>query len=78
VEIDELKLRLGLILAVEEGDESVDWLGVRCLSDELLGELQVPVPLIVDAYLRGTDRRRQDNVFAHAQRTQLLQFLRVG
>jgi hypothetical protein len=76
VKIDELKLRLGRILAEEEGNASINWYAVQCLSDELLGELQVPMPLIVDAYLRGTDRRRQDNVFAHAQRTQLLQFLR--
>jgi len=43
----------------------------------LLGELQVSTPLIVDEYLRGADRRRRDNVFAHAQRTQLLDFLRA-
>ena len=78
VEIDELKLRLGRILAEEEGDGSVDWPAVQGLSDALLGELQMPIPLIVDDYLRGADRRRQDNVFAHAQRTQLLAFLRAG
>ena len=78
VEIDELKLRLGRILAEEEGDGSVDWPAGQGLSDTLLGELQMPIPLIVDEYLRGADRRRQDNVFAHAQRTQLLAFLRAG
>jgi hypothetical protein len=78
VKTDELKLRLGRILAEEEGGASVDWPGVQGLSDELLGELQLPIPLIVDEYLRGADRRRQDNVFAHAQRTQLLAFLRSG
>ena len=77
VEIDELKLRLGQILAEEEGGGSVDWPGVRGLSDELLGELQMPIPLIVDEFLRGADRRRQDIVFAHAQRSQLLHFLRT-
>jgi hypothetical protein len=76
MKIDELKIRLGQILAQEEGDSSVNWHSVQCQSDELLGQLQVPIPLIVDAYLRGIDRRRQDNVFAHAQRTQLLHFLR--
>jgi hypothetical protein len=74
--IDELKLRLGRILAEEEGSESVDWHSVTCLSRELLGELQVPIPLIVDEYLRGADRRRQDTVYGHAQRSQLLHFLR--
>ena len=78
VEIDELKLRLGRILAEEEGDGSVDWPVVQGLSDALLGELQMPIALIVDEYLRGAVRRRQDNVFAHAQRTQLLAFLRAG
>jgi hypothetical protein len=76
VKIEELKLRLGQILAEEEGDGSVDWHAVECLSDELIGELDAPIPLIVNEYLRGTGRRRQDNVFAHAQRTQLLDFLR--
>jgi len=71
-----LKLRLGLILAEEEGGGEVDWAIVEHLSNELLGELRMPVPLIVDEYLRGLDRRRQDVVFANAQRTQLLLFLR--
>jgi hypothetical protein len=77
VKIDELKLRLGQILAEEEGDGSVDWCAVQYQSDQLLGELRVPIPLIVDEYLRGAARRRQDNVFAHAQRTQLLEYLRT-
>jgi hypothetical protein len=76
VKIDQLKLRLGQILAEEEGDASVDWHNVACLSDELRGELQMPIPLIVDEYLRGADRRQQDSVYAHAQRSQLLYFLR--
>ena len=77
MEIDELKLRVGRILAEEEGDASVDWHSVAFQSDELLGELQVPIPLIVDAYLRGADRRRTDNVFAHAQRSELVLYLRM-
>jgi hypothetical protein len=76
VKIDELKLRLGQILADEEGDGSVNWQDVARRSDELLGELQMPIPLIVNEYLRGADRRRQDSVYAHAQRSQLLHFLR--
>jgi hypothetical protein len=77
VKIDELKLRLGRILVEEESDGSVDWGAVERMSHELLGALQVPIPLIVDAYLRGADRRRLDNVYAHAQRTQLIEFLRA-
>lgn len=76
MKIEELKFRLGKILAEEEGDGSTDWISVAFLSDELLGELQVPIPLIVDEYLRGADRRRVDSVYGHAQRSQLLHFLR--
>lgn len=76
VKIDELKSRLGQILAEEEGNGSTDWYSVGHLSDELLGELQVPIPLIVDEYLRGAEQRRQDSVFGYAQRSQLLHFLR--
>ena len=76
VTIDELKLRLGQILAEEEGDAPVDWNAVQFLSGELLEELDGSTPLIVDVYLRGSDRRREDGVFAHAQRSELLGFLR--
>ena len=72
----ELKSRLGRILAEEEGDGPVDWPSVEFLSNALLGELQMPVPLIVDEYLRGSERRRQDEVLGHAQRGQLLLYLR--
>ena len=70
VKIDQLKLRLGQILAEEEGDGFADWSIIQLRSDELLGELQVPIPL------QGADRRRQDSLYAHAQRSQLLHFLR--
>ena len=76
MKIDALKFRLGRILAEEEGDGSVDWHSIECRSGELLGELKIPIPLIVDEYLRGAGRRRQDIVYGHAQRSQLLQFLR--
>ena len=76
MKIDELKVRLGQILAEEEGDATVNWNMVQLRSDELLGELQMPIPLIVNEYLRGSDRRREDGVYAHAQRSQLLHFLR--
>ena len=60
----------------EEGDGFADWSIIQLRSDELLGELQVPIPLIVSEYLQGADRRRQDSLYAHAQRSQLLHFLR--
>jgi hypothetical protein len=72
----ELKLRLGQILAEEEGDGGVDWHWVESQSATLLGELQMPIPLVVDEYLRGFERRRQDIIFGHAQRSELLAFLR--
>jgi len=76
MDIGELKMRLGQILADEEGDGAVDWQSIERQSNALLGELQMPVPLIVDEYLRGSDRRQQDMVFGHAQRGQLLLYLR--
>ena len=74
----ELKDRLGRILAEEEADRPVDWLEVERMSDDLMGELKMPVPLIVDEYLRGSERRRQDGVFGNAQRVQLLQYLKAS
>ena len=76
MDIGELKMRLGQILADEEGDGAVDWQSIERQSNALLGELQMSVPLIVDEYLRGFDRRQQDMVFGHAQRGQLLLYLR--
>ena len=76
MDTNELKNRLGRVLAEEESDGPIDWPAVERLSEELRGELQMPVPLIVDEYLRGFERRRQDEVFGHAQRSQLLLFLR--
>lgn len=76
MDTNELKLRLGRILAEEEGDKPIDWSSVVRLSEELHGELQMPVPLIVDEYLRGSDRRRLDEMFGRAQRSELLLYLR--
>jgi hypothetical protein len=76
MDTSELKYRLGRILAEEEGDGPVDWVAVQRLSDELHGELQMPIPLIVDEYLRGCERRRLDELFGRAQRSELLFFLR--
>ena len=77
MDADGLKSRLGQILAEEERDPPIDWTLVEQLSVALLGELHLPLPLIVDEYLRGSERRRQDEVFAHAQRGELLLFLRA-
>lgn len=76
MDANELRNRLGRVLAEEESDGPVDWVAVERLSDELRAELHLPVPNIVDEYLRGFDRRRQDQVFGLSQRNELLQFLR--
>ena len=76
MDTDELKLRLGRILAEEEGDGATDWPTVERMSDQLRSELQMPAPLIVDEYLRGLDRRREEEMFGRAQRNELLTFLR--
>jgi len=76
METDELKNRLAQILAEEEREDLVDWQWVGTQSHVLLGELQMPIPLIVEEYLRGFERRRQDEMIGRAQRTELLQFLR--
>ena len=76
MDTDELKHRLGQILAEEEGDGTVDWQWVQSQSNALLGELQMPIPLVVDEYLRGSERRRQDMMLGRAQRCELLLYLR--
>ena len=73
----ELKVRLGHILAEEECDGAVDWQWVQSQSHALLGELRMPIPIIVDDYLRGFERRRRDRMFGRAQRSELVQFLRI-
>jgi len=76
METDELNHRLAQILAEEEREGMVDWHWVESQSQVLLGELQMPIPLIVEEYLRGFERRRHDELIGRAQRTELLQFLR--
>lgn len=73
----ELKSRLSRVLAEEECEGPVDWPLVERLSNELHGELQMPVPLIVDEYLRDFEKRRQDQMFGRAQRCELLLYLRA-
>ena len=74
---DDLKARLGNILAEEEESE-VDWDTVLNRSAVLLSEMTFPAPDIVQDYLNSIERRRLGCVFAHAQRTDLLRFLRVA
>jgi len=73
---EEIKRRLGGILAKEEGDNVPDWDCVKSLSSALLQEVNAHPHEIVTAYLADCDKRRADAVFALAQRSELLRFLR--
>lgn len=78
--LQELKSKLAHLLSEEEAAD-VDWLRVRELSLELAQDLRTNAPEdypaeLVEEYLSGFDRRAQDPVFAHGQRSQLAAFLR--
>jgi hypothetical protein len=74
---EELKRRLGQILAKEE-EPNVDWGAVATMSDELAGDLGDMRPPIVADYLTSVARRREDSVFGHAQRSALALHLGLG
>ncbi len=67
---DELKRRLGQILAEEEV-QAIDWDAVAALSAELLDAAGDELPANVKSYLVGWERRQTDAVFAHTQRSKL-------
>lgn len=71
----ELKQRLGLILTQEEQRE-VDWSLVARLCDDLAEELRIKAPPIVQEYLASFEQRESDVAFAHAQRSELVRYLR--
>jgi hypothetical protein len=73
----ELKRRLGLILLEEEGPD-VDWDIVAAMSAELTADLGYSLPPIAKDYLVSVERRRKDSVFALAQRSLLVRYLRGG
>jgi len=70
-----LKQRLGLIIAQEQRPD-VDWFLVARLCDQLAEELGTEVPPIVQEYPASFERRRSDAVFAQAQRSELVNYLR--
>jgi len=72
---DNLKQRLGEILAEEEGSQ-VDWEVVAIMSGILIAELPGPAPAVAQSYLDSVEKRRSDCVFGHAQRTELLRYWR--
>ena len=74
---DELKRRLGQILAEEEGP-GTDWNAVAALSAQLVADYGPELPSIAKSYLASEELRRADAVFAHAQRSQLVEYLQTG
>ncbi len=70
-----LKQQLGNIVAQEEAPE-VDWATVSRLCAALAAELGPAAPLPVQEYLAAVGRRRWDGVFAQAQRSDLVRYLR--
>jgi hypothetical protein len=74
---DELKRRLGDILAIEEAAIEPDWDAIAALSNHLISETTAALSEIAEAYLSGFNHRRTDGVFAHAQRAELLGYLRA-
>jgi hypothetical protein len=74
---DELKRRLGQILAEEEGPD-VDWDAVAAMSAQLAADLGHSLPPIAADYLASVERRREDSVFGHAQRSVLVLYLGPG
>jgi hypothetical protein len=78
--LDELKSKLTFLLGEEE-EREVDWTLVEHLSLGLQEELRLGSPPdfpadLLDDYLSGFARRREDPVFAQAQRSELVAFLR--
>lgn len=74
---EELKRRLGEILAKEEEPE-VDWDAVASMSGQLASDLGASLPPITAEYLTSVERRRDDVVFGHAQRSVLALYLNLS
>ena len=72
---DDLKHRLGQILAQEEGPD-VDWNTVAEMSAQLSEECGPSMDPIAAGYLESVEQRRSDPAFAQSQRSQLVLYLR--
>ena len=78
MEMDELRSRLAVILAVEE-HEQTDWSEVERLSGDLQRELPIDAtPETVHHYLDDADIRRRDEAYAVRQRQQVRRFIELG
>ncbi|MEO6256593.1 MAG: PilZ domain-containing protein [Sphingomicrobium sp.] len=74
---EELKRRLGEILAKEE-EPVVEWDAIEAMSTELASDLGHALPPIAADYLLSVERRREDSVFGHAQRSVVVLYLNHG
>lgn len=72
---DDLKRRLGLILAQEEGP-NVDWTKVAEMSAQLSAECGPSLDPIAAGFLECVEQRRSDPLLAQSQRSQLVLYLR--
>lgn len=72
---EDLKQRLGQILTEEE-DPDTDWDAVAEMCAVLISKLPSAAPPVAQAYLLSVESRRSDIVFAQAQRSELLRYLR--
>jgi hypothetical protein len=81
MEMDDLRRRLGAILAAEE-QQPPDWAAVDRLTDELLqqlvGEPNTECPEIVNHYLDDADIRSKDDAYGGRQREQISRFVGTG
>lgn len=78
MEIDELRRRLAVILAVEER-EPTDWLEVERLASELQQELPIDAtPEAVHRYLDDADIRCRDNLYGTRQRQDVRLYVERG
>lgn len=78
MDMDELRSRLAMILAVEE-QEPTDWPEVRRLTNELQQELPIDAtPEVVHHYLDDADIRARDGAYAMIQRRDVRRFVDLG
>lgn len=81
MEIDELRRRVGAILAAEER-EPADWSEVERLTDELQLQLRAEpsteCPEVVNHYLDDADIRARDEAYAVHQRQEVRRFVKAG
>ena len=78
MEMDELRRRVGIILAVEER-ETVNWHEVEHLARDLQSNIHIDAtPEIVHHYLDDADIRARDEVYAVQQRRQIRRFVEAG